>query len=987
MMGDVPRRVSSPVLVGRDDDLVAARATLTGVDQGDPAFVLVGGDAGIGKSRFLQEVVTSAAGRGWTVLSGSCVDLGLGAAPFTAVADAVRRLRRTLGDDRIRAALGAGADELTELLPGWQTAPGTTERLESGRVFEAVLELLESLAEAAPVLLTVEDLHWGDAATRDLLTFLARTLTDARVAIVATFRTDELTRRHPLRPFLAALERHPSVVRLDLRPLERDELRALLTAIEGVPPAPEVVDDIWERSEGNPFYAEELLLAEESCERIPASVREGMLARVAGLPESHQRVLRIAAAAGREVSDALLLELTGLERDTFDPIVRDLVGAALLVLDGEGYRFRHALLQEAVYDELLPGERVGLHVRIAEQLVDGPLSDDCCRTAELAHHWSQARRLPEALAASVAAGIDAEAVGAPGDAVGHYQRALELWPSVPDAAERSSLPRLEVVDRAAIAAANVGRFDQAIALHREALALAEEAGDVTRAAVFHSRLGKDLFVANLPGAVDEFQRGVELVADVPVSSERAQVLAAHAQMLMLTAQTSQALVVGADALETALAIGDRQVEGHVRNTVGTVLANRWDERGFAEMHAALEIAEAGAHAEDVGRAYVNLTHAYGEMGKWAQAIEIGARGLEACRRLGIDRTHGTYVESNLIEALVAVGRWDDAAAAQRSLANRLPSPTWDYFAVDPLRADRGDFAGAHAAIDALGTLPEHDTAILQGLTNVYEGQVALAVWEGRYEAVTPIAEEVLERLPRTFRGWKLAPTMWRATWAEVERGLAARARRDDATCAAARAAAQRWLDEVRSLNAWGDGDGVRPVAGSDGYGLLAQAELARLDDQDTVEGWTSAAEHFDELGIVFPAAYARFRAAEAAVRAGDRATAGDLAARAGAVARSLGARPLGALVDQLVSRARLATAPAEQGLDLAEELDDGLGLSAREREVLALVADGRTNRDIATALYISPKTVSVHVSNILAKLGVSGRVEAATVAHRLGIAS
>jgi DNA-binding NarL/FixJ family response regulator/tetratricopeptide (TPR) repeat protein len=983
MMEPVARRVSSPVLVGRDEDVAAARAALARAAAGEPTVVLIGGDAGIGKSRLLQEVVTAAAGMGWTILSGSCVDLGEGSPPFAPVADALRRLRRTLGDERIHEALGLGADELTRLLPGWQAGQDSVGPVAPGRVFEAVLELLEALADLAPVLLTVEDAHWADPSTRDLLAFLTRTLAAVPVAIVTTFRTDELHRRHPLRGLVAELERQPQVVRLDLHPLDRDGVRAQLTAIQGVPPAPELVDDIWDRSEGNPFFAEELLLSDESCERLPASVREGMLARVAALPDSHQSVLRVAAAAGREVSDTLLLELTGLPRDEYDRIMRDLLGASLLVLDGDAFRFRHALLQEVVYDELLPGERVGLHVRVAEHLVSAP--EGCCPTAELAHHWSQARRLPEALSASVAAAVEADAIGAPGDAVAHYQRALELWDSVPDAADRAALDRLEILDRAATSAASVGRFDLAVKLHQEALALAEAAGDVERVALFHTRVGKDLFVANRPGAAEEFEAGVRLVPDDPLSRVRAQVLAAHAQLLMLTGQLERARAVSQAALDAALAVGDRQVEGHARNTLGTVLANQRDERGFAELRQALQLAEEFGTAEDVGRAYVNLSHAYGEFGRWDDLLEVGERGLAATRRLGIDRTHGAYVETNVIEALVATGRWDDAAAAERSLATRVASPGWEYFAVSPLRADRGDLEGARAAIDAMGPLPVHDTAVLQGLTWAYEGQVALALWEGRTEAVSGLVEELLRRMPGAMRIWKLAPVLWRATWAEVDRGLLARARRDDGAVRAARGTAARWLGELRALADWTPEDGARPVVGSDAYTLLAAAEVDRLEDADTADAWIAAAARFDELGIVFPAAYARLRAAEAAVRAGDRTLAAELAEAAAGVARQLGARPLAALVEQLVTRGRLARG-AEPVPEGQEVRGDGLGLSAREHEVLALLAEGRTNREIATLLYISPKTVSVHVSNILAKLGVSGRVEAAAVAHRLGLA-
>jgi DNA-binding CsgD family transcriptional regulator/tetratricopeptide (TPR) repeat protein len=869
------------------------------------------------------------------------------------------------------------------MLSGESHGTGSVDR---GDLFEAMHSLLSAAAAKAPLLLVIEDAHWADQSTRDLLVFLTRTLTDARVALAVTYRTDEMHRRHPLRSVVAELERLPHVTRLELEPLARDEVVAQLAAITGAPPDPDLVECIWDRSEGNPFYAEELLIAEEACQLLPPSVREGTLARVSALPEEHQRVLRVAAAAGRRVSDHLLAELAGLPEDTFAAIVRDLVGASLLVVDdtGDGYRFRHALLQEVVYDELLPGERVRLHVQIAEHLT-AHHAGDAATAAELAHHWSRAKRNPEALAAWVAAGLEAEALGAPGDAVSHYERALELWDAVPDATERSALTKLDLLDRAANAARNVGRFDLGISLYRDAVAAAEAAGDMVRAGVLHQRLGRALFVADRPGAKEEFELGVDLVPAEPPSAERAGVLAGLAQVLMLTGHLGAARQRAEEALAVAAEVGARQVEGHARNTLGVVLANLGDAGGLDQLHQARAIAEELGETDDIGRAYVNLTQLLGEAGRWDELIALAAEARAVTRRLGIDRTHGVYIEMNINEGLVAVGRWDDAAAVQRSLEARLPAGHWDYFALNPLDADRGDFAVLHAALDRVVSIPDQETAVLQGLPSAFEAQVALAVWERRPADVRPVIEEMLRRIPLVRLAWKAAPVLWRAVSAEADVALLARSRRDQPTVDDAAATADRWLallQEIATLDA--TQEGALPVVGSDAYITLAQAERHRLDGTDEPSHWLAAATRFDELHIVFPAAYARFRAGEAMLRAGDRAAAETQVQQAATVARQLGARPLVELIDQLATRGRLGPTSTGAGDDPTAG-DDGLGLSAREREVLRLVAAGRTNREIAEELFISPKTASVHVSNILAKLGVAGRVEAAAIAHRVGL--
>jgi DNA-binding NarL/FixJ family response regulator len=344
-----------------------------------------------------------------------------------------------------------------------------------------------------------------------------------------------------------------------------------------------------------------------------------------------------------------------------------------------------------------------------------------------------------------------------------------------------------------------------------------------------------------------------------------------------------------------------------------------------------------------------------------------------------------YIEMNINEGLVAVGRWDDAAAVQRSLEARLPAGHWDYFALNPLDADRGDFAVLHAALDRVVSIPDQETAVLQVLPTAIEAQVALAVWELRPPDVRPVIEEMLRRIPLVRLAWKAAPVLWRAVSAEADLALMARSRRDQPTVDDAAATADRWLALLQEIS---DPDateeGALPVVGSDAYITLAQAERHRLDGTDEPSHWLAAATRFDELHIVFPAAYARFRAGEAMLRAGDRAAAETQVQQAATVARQLGARPLVELIDQLATRGRLGPTSTGAGDDPTAG-DDGLGLSAREREVLRLVAAGRTNREIAEELFISPKTASVHVSNILAKLGVAGRVEAAAIAHRVGL--
>ncbi|MGY6499890.1 MAG: helix-turn-helix transcriptional regulator [Acidimicrobiales bacterium] len=987
-MEDVSSPISRSPFVGREPDLAVATEMLDEAASGVAGMLLLGGDAGMGKTRILEEIDARATAGGFTVLAGRCIDLGEVSLPFAPIADAVRGLRRAQAD-AIAEAFGPGGEDLARLLPGTDAGRAAGDTPNPGQVFEAVLGLIEGVAESGPVLVSIEDAQWADQATRDLLSFLARALPSVPVLIVVTYRCDDLTRRHPLRGVLNDLERLAHVRRHELEPLGRNDIATIVAAGLGVDVDPSVVESVWRRSEGNPFHAEELMLAEACCDRVPASVRDAMLARVNRLGEEHQALLRLAAALGREVDDTVLAELSGLSRDDFHRIVRDLVADALLVPEDTGYHFRHALLQEAVYEELLPGERVALHRRIAAHLVpDGDAPTDPEVAGTVAHHWLRARCLPEALTASVDAGLAADAVGAPADALAHYERALEVWDSVPDAAERSRLSWFEILEHAEPAATLAGRVDRALDLARAMVAAADPETDPRRAAVAHMRLGRTLFVAYRPGAVEELERATELVPATEVCAERAQVLAAHAQTLMLLGRFDEAVPVGREGLEVALAVGDRNIEGHLRNTLGVMLVNQGEvDEGLAELWTAYELAQTPTSVrdlQDVGRAYVNLSVSLSGLGRWDEALALVEEGQRVTQRYGLDRSEGVCLASNGVEVLVAKGRWDEAAAAAQAVVEWVPLGSWGYQDMSTVLADRGDFVAAHRAIDQAEPLQASQTAALVDLPALATAQVALAVWERRPADARPLVEAHLSRVPPHLAVWHSDELVWRATWAEAEVALLAVSRSDGEELAAARAAAERMVALGHHvLDPGPDRTQVRPTVCFAGYLALAECEVARIDGTDSTDDWLGAGGHFDDLGVVFPAAYARLRAAEAAVRDGHREAATPLLVEVLATAAQLGAQPLRELAEQLATRARLdvgAVPVTDDGTP-----DDGLGLSARERQVLALVAAGRTNRQIGEELYISPKTASVHVSNILAKLGVASRVEAAGVAHRLGL--
>jgi predicted ATPase len=365
MLDGVIGRAVTPVLVGRDTALGILREARDQARAQAAAAVLLGGEAGVGKTRLTSRFVEQATRDGAHVLVGGCVELsseGFAYAPFTA---ALRQLVRETGTADVAALLpGGAARELARLLPEFGEPSGAHETESArARLFELILALLERLAERRPVVLVIEDTHWADRSSRDLIAFLSRNLRTAPVLMVMTYRSDELHRTHPLRPVLAELGRVDGVIRLELPRFTQDEVAAQMAGILGVPPECARVDRVFERSEGIPLFVEALLSCDDDCS-LPDSLHDLIIGSVERLPHETQRLLRIAAAGGIRVGHELLAAVSGLSAIDLEDALRPAIAANVIqVAEGGAFAFRHALIREAVHDELLPGEHARLHAR------------------------------------------------------------------------------------------------------------------------------------------------------------------------------------------------------------------------------------------------------------------------------------------------------------------------------------------------------------------------------------------------------------------------------------------------------------------------------------------------------------------------------------------------------------------------------------------------------------------------------------------------
>ena len=965
-MSAVLDRPLNPDFVGRTDELALFERAFGSARGGAPSILLIGGDAGIGKSTLIAEAAERA---GATLYVGRCVPIGGDVIPLAPLADLLRQVRRTHPD------LLTESERLAPLAR-W-VDPGHDPRGDSqgpGSLFAPILDVIGLLGRDGVVAVGIEDLHWADANTWDLFEFLARNLVDSPVVLIGTYRATEVGAHPSQRRRLAELTRLPAVQRIRLSGLGHDDIAARVTALLGTTAPHDLVEEVLARGQGNPFFTEELVAAHVAGEAIPAVLSDLISADVAILDDQARQVAGAMAVAGRDTTHDVLRAIVDLDDEAIEQGVRAAMDAQLVVVDPatDAYRFRHALISEVVYADLLPSQRTRLHRRVAEALQQQSTAQlgRADRAGELAFHLDRAGDREGAFVALLAA-ADAAATIAPGAAFAHLERAFELWDDAGDSATQAN--RGDRLWQAAELASATAGNEHAVEVAQDAF----QVGPPPQGEAFgHERLGRYLWASGrLEESRVEFEKAAALIGDdanpgaagVYAGLGQAELMAGHYELAEQWCQRVFDLVEdpSGDPLSWVMA----------RRTFGLSRSHRGHPAEGVELcrdaHGRAPTAQARALAT------IYLCAALLDDGRNLEAVNAALDEVADGHLAGLDYSFGGYLDAQAAEGLTRLGRWSEAEAtlARHTADQTLPVGILRVARAGAmLAARRGDDDRATALLADATARPTD--GFHQAFLYTAAADVHLAL--GRWADAVAAAEHGWETHPR-------AATLWSARFAmlsvaaAVEQALDALAAGEPVDVDATVNRLRQRIDDVRAQDS--SGTVARDIVAHLAH---ADASLTRLTSPDP-EVWAEAVKRWEGIGDCWWVAVATLREADAAASTGDTARAANALQAAYRMAVGLGAAGLEAQAEAVSRRTRLSVeAPVRVTID--DTSIERLGLTAREAEVLALVAIGQTNRQIGEQLFVSEKTASVHVSNILRKLGVSSRVDAAAVAQRLGIA-
>ncbi len=993
------------VFVGREAELSSLRVSL----HGGVRLLLVVGDAGIGKTRLVAEGLRDADAERRRSVWGACLPLAE-RLPLLPIAEALDALSRQEGGVPFERALARAPEYVRmeagrlvpRLLPSNAATAGPMGEWERDRLFSGLVDLLVQVAGEVGLVLVVEDVHWADTATLDFLTFLTRAGRAAAVPVVATCRGDEVRVGPQVTRWLAHVRGGGQASEIRLGPLSRAEVAEQVAGLMGTPAAG-VADEMFARGEGNPFFTEQLVaaaLASPADDELgagsgfPAQLAELLAARVAGCGDAGRAVLAALAVARRPLTEEQLRGVAELDVARIRIGLRELAEARLI---GEtsmgGYRARHALLAEAVAAGLLAGERMVLHGRIAEAL---EAADEPALAAEAAGHWAGAGCEAEELQARVKAAEAAERVFGYAEAAKHWRRAVELGHALSstarDDAAGQDLPGwyLRAVDDLLVS----GDSEQAGVLADEAYRLYAGHPDPVTAAVIHERAGRiralGVTLLGRPDSSDDglalIKQALRLFEQAPPSVDQAEAWYYYA---MLFGETQPDVFISAAerALDIAETVKATSLTSRTLSllTLGSFNEGRIQD-GFRLIHRARALATRSGDADAALSVAVFEGSALQSVGRFQDAAAAGMQALETAREAGLQAYYKTsLVTANAADALLCQGRTAEAGALIDPLTGGPPDSEHRFAhgiraEIDRLRGDLQAASRRWHSIEALG-----DAGLMENAREQIQQMTELALWAGR-------SDEALELVHRGLDLATKAPYLTKFCGRLLSSGMRACADMAERARASSGMSAAAALAAADELADWVEHTGDEAltnhpfVAATPAERATWNAERTRVVNSSDPDAWSAAATAWQNLGCPHQAGYAWWRQAEAQLYAGQSRGAAE-ALQAGGEAAD-GNAPLLSQIRRLALRARVPLPSRPEATPESQEQAKTLhshGLTSRELGVLRLLATGRTNAQIGAELFISPKTASVHVTNILRKLGVTTRVQAAAVAERAGL--
>lgn len=961
-----------PPLVGRDRELERLVVLLDAACAGTAGSAVIAGEAGIGKTRLAREAIDAAAAQEARVLLGEAIAMDMPPA-YLPIAGALRCLLDERTPVELADLAGPWAGHLAVVLPELRSVVEPADRDDRSAVFAAVRDLLERTTRERLTVLLIDDLHLADPASLDLLAYLVRTAR-GRLAILMTCRQPHEPPDVDMRRWIGELERVASLQRITLGPLESPALRSLVEQITGSAPRHDRFEHLATAAGGNPLYLQELLTAPDDGRTI--RLDDLLALRLDGLGPQARAVVDAVAVAGGRAPESALGVVTGMPAHEVEAGQRGAVAANVLVeeADGGALMFRHGLLAETALGRLLSSERARLHTAWADVLDEDP--DPTAETlAAIAYHRDASGDRSRALSAALVAAEASERSLAHETAEQNYERALRLSTG----SELDGRDRHTVLERAANAAFMSGDADRAAGWLREAL---DEVADPDRTAYLHALMGQyEHFAGDPAAAARALDRARDMVMEGPPTPTRAHVLRLAALVTMLTDRTDEAIPLCEEGIAAARAVEVPEVEAFLLGILGVSVAS---ETG--EVDAALDHIRAGkALADELddpelgcrlsGNEAMVLTRA----GRYEEALTRAGEVVERSDRGGFRHRYGVPARLYRMQLEHLLGRWEDAERTAQEVEGLHPAPALRPHVLTQraqLDVGRGRFDRAARDLDEADAYESGDAEAVIRAANL---RAELEIWSGRTESARAIVAGILDRpLPSGTRA-EVARTAALGLRAEADLAWSSSVRGDRD---AARAIGERTHGLSLRLEAIASDLRLASVAA---WRTTGVAELARaLGDDDETSRWEAVVDAWDELEVPHLAAYGRYRLAEALSRSGHASAEAEEQLRAAlSTGRDLGADPLVDEITALARRARidLTPVPSEPDGPSAPDPLDGLGLTPREREVLELLAAGHTNRAIAEQLFVTEKTIERHVTNILRKLDVTNRVQAATIVH------